>query len=273
LPQFYFQLLFTAHFRDKLEQQAEALQRSNKELERFAYIASHDLQEPLRKVQAFGDRLGKKYADVLGENGLMYLERMQDASARMRVLIQDLLSYSRVTSKEEPFESIDLNVIVKNVISDLEIRIEETKAKVTVDELPRIKADPLQMRQLFQNLVGNALKFQREGATPVIDINFEEQNGKLLISVKDNGVGFDKQYAEKVFEVFQRLHGRSEFEGTGMGLAIVRKIVERHGGTISAESKENEGATFKICFDANEVTVQEQATDPKQTLILNPVTA
>lgn len=258
--------------KEKLELQASALKRSNEELELFAYIASHDLQEPLRKVQAFGDRLAKKYGDVLGENGLMYLERMQDASGRMRTLIQDLLAYSRVASNGEPFVSVDLNVIVENVVSDLEIRIAETKATVNVAELPKLQADPLQMRQLFQNLIGNALKFHKPDVAPIINVSCEKKQDKLLITVKDNGVGFDKQYAEKVFQIFQRLYGRGEFEGTGMGLAIVRKIVERHGGSISADSAEGEGASFQISFYSHELP-KEVPLNPKQTLILKPLTA
>ena len=258
-----------SQIKEQLEEQTANLKRSNEELELFAYTASHDLQEPLRKVQAFGDRLAKKYGDILGETGLMYVDRMQDASGRMRGLIQDLLSYSRVATKGDPFISVDLNILVNQVVSDLEVRISETQATLNIADLPKMQADPLQMRQLFQNLIGNALKFHKPDVPPVIDVLSTQKDGKLYITVQDNGVGFDEQYAEKVFQIFQRLHGRGEFEGTGMGLAIVRKIVERHGGTISAESAEGKGASFKICFASYDVPSSHDL-NPKETLILQP---
>ncbi len=256
--------------KEKLEQQTQELKRSNEELELFAYTASHDLQEPLRKVQAFGERLAKKHGDVLGKEGLLYLERMQDASSRMRVLIQDLLTYSRVSTKADPFLRLDLNLIVRDVVSDLEVRISQTNAKVELSNLPTIEADPLQMRQLFQNLIGNALKFHKPDQAPIVTVSCETINEKVVITVKDNGVGFDNQYAEKVFQIFQRLHGRGEFEGTGMGLAIVRKIVERHGGNISAESQENEGASFIITLPLPAALPEEHKKDIRKTQTLHP---
>jgi PAS domain S-box-containing protein len=227
----------------------EKLQRSNRELQDFAYVASHDLQEPLRKVQTFADRLKTKYAASLDDNGLDYLERMRNAASRMQTLIQDLLSFSRVTTKAQPFVPVDLEQITREVMSDLEVKIEETGAVIETCGLPRIDADPLQMRQLMQNLVTNALKFRRSDVAPLIKISAtngqSNDHGPLYtITVEDNGIGFDEKYLDKIFTVFQRLHGRAEYEGSGIGLAVCRKIVERHYGSITAESKPGFGSKF-----------------------------
>jgi signal transduction histidine kinase len=246
----------------KLQELAGRLEASNRELTDFAYVASHDLQEPLRKIQAFGDRLRTKFAATLGETGQDYLARMGDAASRMQTLITDLLSFSRVTTKAQPFLPVDLNEIALGVLSDLEVRIEQTKGRVAVESLPTIDADALQMRQLFQNLIGNALKFNKPGQPPVIHVTGEVRNGstppRLELVVSDNGIGFDQKYAEKIFVIFQRLHGRGEYEGTGVGLAIVKKIVERHGGSIAASSTPGEGATFRITLP-----VQHNQGEPK----------
>ncbi len=246
-----------------LEHQEEALRKSNQELEQFAYVASHDLQEPLRKVQAFSDRLASKYADKLDDDGKLYISRMQDASNRMRTLIQDLLAYSRIRSKGQEFIMVDLNEIVKGVISDLEVRLEQSSGRVEVGELPTVLADPLQMRQVFQNLIGNALKFKKSNVPPVVKVMAKLKNDAHIIAVQDNGIGFEQQYAERVFEIFQRLHGRSDFEGTGMGLAIVKKILERHVGSIRAKSEPGKGTVFVLTLPNH--------TDPramvKKTLI------
>jgi signal transduction histidine kinase len=230
------------HHSDHLKQITQELERSNKELEQFAYVASHDLQEPLRKVQAFSDRLAKKYQQVLDDDGKLYIARMQDASQRMQVLIQDLLAYSRIRTKGQEFEIVDLNKIVQGVMSDLEVRLEQTQGKVEVSPLPTVNADPLQMRQVFQNLIGNALKFKKPDTPPIVKIYSEGQT----IIIEDNGIGFEQHYAERIFEVFQRLHGRGEYEGTGIGLSIVRKILERHGGSITAQSRPGNGAKFTL---------------------------
>ncbi len=247
-----------------LEHQEEALRKSNQELEQFAYVASHDLQEPLRKVQAFSDRLANKYAHQLDDDGKLYISRMQDASSRMRTLIQDLLTFSRIRSKGQEFTQIDLNEIVRGVVSDLEVRLEQSNGRVEVDTLPTVLADPLQMRQVFQNLIGNALKFKKSGVAPVVKVLYKPKDKTHRIIVQDNGIGFEKQYSEKVFEIFQRLHGRSEFEGTGMGLAIVKKILERHVGSIRAESELGKGARFIF-------TLPDHKMDPnalvKKTLV------
>jgi len=237
--------------RRKAEQHLEAitneLRRSNSELEQFAYVASHDLQEPLRKIQAFGDRLRIRCADKLDETSGDYLQRMLTSAGRMRQLINDLLELSRVTSNAQPFSAVDLDQILGGVLSDFELRIAQTEAIVEVDKLGSIQADPLQMRQLFHNLLGNALKFKKPGTTPRVGIRAEELPGefpRIRFSVSDNGIGFEEKYLDRIFQVFQRLHSRDEYEGTGVGLAICNKIVLRHGGHFTAQSLPGQGATF-----------------------------
>lgn len=231
----------------KLQAYTTKLEQSNRELQDFAFVASHDLQEPLRKIQAFGDRLKIKYAEQLGDQGRDFLGRMQNAAGRMQVLIEDLLSFSRVTTKAQPFVSINLSKVVQGVLSDLETRIERTQGKVNLSELPTIDADSSQMRQLFQNLIGNALKFHRQDVPPVIEVSAQIKNdGSCEIRVADNGIGFEEKYIDRIFTVFQRLHSRSEYEGTGIGLAICRKIVERHNGTMTATSTLGKGSTFIV---------------------------
>ncbi|HEU4389604.1 MAG TPA: ATP-binding protein, partial [Blastocatellia bacterium] len=235
---------------------AEKLERSNRELQDFAYIASHDLQEPLRKVMAFGDRLKAKCGQAVTSEGLDYLERMRNAAARMQVLINDLLAFSRVTTKARPFVAVNLNEVARDVLSDLEVRIEQVGGSVEVDELPTIEADSMQMRQLLQNLIGNALKFHRKGVPPLVRVRaiFPSQghNGNSAavcqLVVEDNGIGFDERYLDRIFTVFQRLHGRGEYEGTGIGLAICRKIAERHGGSITATSQPDLGTSFMVAL-------------------------
>ncbi len=248
----------------KVQERTLELERSNRELQDFAFVASHDLQEPLRKIQAFGDRLRLKYSDQLGDQGSDYLNRMYNAAQRMSRLISDLLAFSRVATKIQPFEPLNLNETVDGVLSDLETRIQQTDGTVEVEELPVIAADPLQMRQLFQNLIGNALKFHRPDVPPIIQVKAEvvQENGEqpenedgnsasskeahCVITVTDNGIGFDEKYLERIFTPFQRLHNKNEYEGTGMGLAVCRKIVERHRGNITAKSTPGEGSQFII---------------------------
>jgi len=244
---------------ETLSRKAAELARSNAELEQFAYVASHDLQEPLRKIQAFGDRLKTRCDAVNLQDGRDYLERMQSAAARMQTLINDLLTFSRVISASQPFVPVDLHQVVRGVLSDLEVRIEQKKASIEIGELPTIDGDPLQMRQLLQNLIGNALKFQPPGGQPVVRINARILKSPFAgtpdedpyaeqceLTIQDNGIGFEEKYLEKIFAVFQRLHGRNEYEGTGVGLAVCRRITDRHGGTITAKSKLGEGATFIV---------------------------
>jgi PAS domain S-box-containing protein len=236
---------------EQLKALAQRLQRSNRELEQFASVAAHDLQEPLRKIEAFGDRLRAKCGDQLDEQGKDYLERMQGSAARMRRLINDLLAFSRVTTKAKPFEPVDLSEIAQETLADLEGSIQQTKGHVEIDELPSLEADPLQMHQLLQNLIGNALKFHKPDEPPVVKVTsrpVQEPGCSQLweITVQDNGIGFEEQYLDRIFQVFQRLHGRQEYEGTGIGLAICHKIVERHGGSITARSQPGHGTTFIV---------------------------
>ncbi|MBW3671687.1 MAG: hypothetical protein KY432_08455 [Acidobacteria bacterium] len=235
---------------EELRQFTTRLQQSNRELEDFAYVASHDLQEPLRKIQAFGDRLGRKYSDELTDEGLDYLRRMQNAAKRMQILINDLLQFSRVTTHAQPFRSVELRIIVEEVVHDLEVPIRELDAVVTTEGLPAIDADPTQMRQLFQNLIANALKFHRKGVAPRVTITARVDPHEVEISVADNGIGFEPRYAERIFEIFERLHGREVYHGTGIGLAICKKIAERHGGTIEARGEPDAGAEFLVRLPA-----------------------
>jgi two-component system, LuxR family, sensor kinase FixL len=231
---------------ENLRLYARKLELSNRELQDFASIAAHDLQEPLRKIEAFSDRLEKKIGHELVGDAHDYLERMVKAARRMRTLIDDLLTYSRVGSKAQPFVETDLTEVVQEVLSDLEVRLEQSRAVVEVKNLPRLEADPAQMRQLFQNLISNALKFHRPGVAPEVEISAEIDPEYCVIRVSDNGIGFDTKYLDRIFTIFQRLHSRQEYEGTGVGLAVCRRIVDRHGGEITAESVPGEGATFIV---------------------------
>jgi PAS domain S-box-containing protein len=239
--------------------QAEELVRSNVELERFAYVASHDLQEPLRKIIAFGDRLKARAGDALTDQATDYLERMQTAAGRMQVLINDLLTYARVTTRAQAFVPVNLNDVTRDVLADLEVLIETSGATVKVGDLPTIHADPVQMRQLLQNVVGNALKFHREGVPPEVLISSEllpldspdvsdHADGRRYVRLlfQDNGIGFDEHHLDRVFDVFQRLHSREEYPGTGIGLAVCKKIVDRHGGALTAKSTLGQGSTFLV---------------------------
>ncbi len=231
------------------------LERSNRELQNFAYVSSHDLQEPLRKIQMFSDRLVANYADILDERGQDYLMRMQNAAGRMQTLIVDLLTFSRVTTQARPFIPVDLNVVLTAVLADLDIRIEEMGATIQVDPLPTIDADATQMAQLFLNLLSNALKFIEPERSPVIHIhNQPTDRASYTIVIADNGIGFDEKYLDRIFGMFQRLHGRQEYSGTGVGLAICQKIVKRHGGSITAHSVPGEGTTFLVTLPAYQIS-------------------
>ena len=244
----------------ELERRLAALKNSNAELEQFAYVASHDLQEPLRKIISFGERLSYKYTDKLGTEGIFFVDRMTNAANRMQILIQDLLTYSRASKHSELFESVDLKDVFKHILSDLELKINEKQATITFENLPIINAQPSQMYQLFQNLLTNALKFTKPNVPAIITIKckkatpLEVKNNPELfpfgnyyrITVNDNGIGLENEYAERIFALFQRLHGRSEYEGTGLGLAICRKIVETHQGQIKASGTLGVGTEFTI---------------------------
>jgi signal transduction histidine kinase len=246
------------------EERARELARSNAELEQFASVTSHDLQEPLRKIRMFGDRLQSRLGDNVSTEAASDLGRMQSAARRMQRLIEDLLAFSRVTTRGRSFEPVDLQQVTRDVITDLEARIVEVDARIELAELPVLEADATQMRQLMQNLISNALKFHRAGVSPVVRIEgslvaanaprFAAETTECdhcLITVSDNGIGFDEKYAERVFAAFERLNGNSEYDGTGIGLSIAQKIVWRHGGDISATSTPGEGSTFTIRLPLN----------------------
>lgn len=228
----------------------QVLEQRNRELQDFAYVASHDLQEPLRKIRAFTDLLEQDNAAQLDEQGRHYLNRIDDAAARMARLISELLTFSRVTTRGQPFQRVQLADVVAEVLEDLEIAVEESGGQVVVEALPTIEADPLQMRQLFQNLIGNALKFNEPGRPVRVQVRGRVRRtaeGEVaVIEVADNGIGFDEKYLDRIFTPFQRLHNRQQYSGTGMGLAICRRIVERHQGQITAQSTAGAGATFIV---------------------------
>ncbi|MBI3135731.1 MAG: PAS domain S-box protein [Bacteroidetes bacterium] len=233
--------------KEELEVLTEHLKASNRELENFAYISSHDLQEPLRKILSFGDRLKSIESQNFSEQGKDYLDRILNASVRMQNLINDLLSFSRLSTRAQVFAPVDLNMILKGVLSDMEVTIEKTGTKIEAGNLPAIVAEPTQMRQLFQNLISNAIKFRPASGTAVIKIYSQPGSTDNLVDilVEDNGIGFDEKYLDKIFTIFQRLEG-SKYEGSGIGLAICRKIAMFHGGNITASSAPGKGATFKI---------------------------
>jgi signal transduction histidine kinase len=235
-----------------LERANLELTRSNGELEQFASVASHDLQEPLRKVQTFGDQLERRFADDLPDEARDYLHRMRNASARMSVLIEDLLRFSRVTTQAKPHVPVDLARIARDVVADLEARIDQTRGRVEIGQLPVVQADPTQMRQLLQNLIANALKFHKPDEPPVVRVGSAptSEPGMVAFSVSDQGIGFEKSYEERIFRVFERLHPRDVYAGTGIGLALCRKIAERHGGSIAGEGTPGEGATFTVVLPA-----------------------
>ncbi len=223
------------------------LERSTEELTNFAYIASHDLQEPLRKIITFGDRLVEKFDSALNDTGKDYIVRMQKSALRMKGLIDDLLHFSRVTMRSAPFQEINLNEVISEVLSDLEVQIERTKGRVEVDTLPSIEGGKFQMRQLFQNLISNGLKYHSDEVAPVIKIKYAGfKNDFEEIYIEDNGKGFDEKHLDRIFRPFERLHGHNEYGGTGMGLAICHKIVVHHRGEITAKSQPNQGATFIV---------------------------
>jgi PAS domain S-box-containing protein len=242
-----------------LAQHVSDLAKMNKELQSFAYISSHDLQEPLRKIQLFASNIQRKEYENLSETGRETFNRILNSAERMQLLIRDLLTYSRTNTAERTFEKTDLNKIIEQVLDDLKEEIHHAHVKLVIPDMCVVNIIPFQFRQLFYNLISNAIKFSHPEKPPHIEIKNEMNKGSRLnneqlnqdvtychISVSDNGIGFEKQYREKIFELFQRLHGKDEYEGTGIGLAIVKKIVENHNGMITAKGESGEGATFDI---------------------------
>ena len=231
------------HLEEMVMQRTEELTRSNKELEMFAYITSHDLQEPLRMITSYLQLIEKRYMDILDDDGREFIAFAVEGAKRMQTLINDLLKYSRVDTKGKTFSRVDCNKVISDILNNLEIAIEESKAAITHDPMPTVYGDETQLRQLFQNLVGNAIKF-RGKQHPKIHIGVESVNNNWKFTVQDNGIGIESKYFERIFQVFQRLHGRNEYSGNGIGLAVCKKIVERHGGKISVDSTPGEGTTF-----------------------------
>jgi len=230
-----------------LAAQSRELRRSNAALDEYASVASHDLQEPLRKILSFGDRLATSLGPSLDGPSRDNLERMLSAASRMRTLVSDLLTYSQVTTRVQTFAATDLSLVAREVIADLETTVANTGGRVEVGELPVIDADALQMRQLLQNLLGNALKYRRPDTPPVVRLDSMRPDRRhCAITVADNGIGFSQEHAEKIFRMFARLHGKAQYDGSGIGLAICRQIVERHNGSITAQGIIGQGAVFTV---------------------------
>lgn len=254
----------------KLDRQSTRLTETNTELERFAYVASHDLQEPLRKIQAFIDILTRALDSGDEAKARDMMTRIIGASARMRELVEDLLAYSRAKRSDSPFSVVSLNEVVAEVIEDLDVVIRETGTRVSIDELPSLAGDPVQLKQMFQNLISNAIKYRQPDREPEIAITLETSDcdchdaenqhaGHIVVKVSDNGIGFDEALFERIVEPFQRLHGRSEYPGSGIGLAIVDNIVKRHGGRLSATSEPGRGSTFRVELPGPEIEDQRHA--------------
>jgi light-regulated signal transduction histidine kinase (bacteriophytochrome) len=231
----------------RLADQRRELERSNEALEDFASVASHDLQEPLRKILSFGERLDTSAGPVLQGNPRRYLDGMLGAAARMRALISDLLTYSLLTTRVRPFVSTNLADLAREVIADLDTIVADAGGRVEVGKLPVIDADPAQMRQLLQNLLANAIKYRRKDEPPIVRLDSSSPDAEhCSITVADNGIGFNQEYSERIFKMFERLHARARYDGSGIGLAICRRVAERHGGTITASSSPGQGATFIV---------------------------
>jgi signal transduction histidine kinase len=246
------------HLNRQLLENIASLEQANKDLDRFAFMASHDLQEPLRKIRMFSDRLALKYNDIMDADGKTNIQRIHKAAERMQNLITDILTFSKISVDIPSFVDCDMNALIEEVLLDLDEEIKTKNGKVLVDKLPTLRVNPSLIKPLFHNLIGNALKYSKKDTTPVVKVTSEissQLNGKTSqaitpkycrIYIHDNGIGFDQKYAEEIFGMFKRLHHNSEFQGTGIGLALCKKIVEQHKGYISARSKVNEGSTFII---------------------------
>jgi signal transduction histidine kinase len=258
----------------RLVENIDRLESANKELDAFAFMASHDLQEPLRKIKTFADILSYKFGSSFDSESAKHLKSIENAASRMQSLIKDLLTFSRITNEKEAPTECDLNQIISDVQRDLEVKIEEKKARIEVDQLPTIPGNPTLLRSMFLNLIENAIKYSRKDQPPLISIKYitkpdrdrstDNHTGKYCrLSITDNGIGFEQKYAEHIFSMFRRLHNMNEFEGTGIGLAICKKIVEKHNGYISALSDPNKGSTFTISLPLkNKEFVSSQISNP-----------
>jgi signal transduction histidine kinase len=245
----------------QLMKNIEQLESTNRELDQFAFIASHDLQEPLRKIRTFSNRILTKYSSQLDHEGQMYIEKMQNGCERMQNLINDILAFSKISHSRETLVYSDMNLLLQEVLMDMDLQINEKNAIVTMDKLPKVPVYPGLIKPLFQNLLNNSLKYSKKNVRPIINISantesYENSNGNnksgkfVRIRIKDNGVGFEQQYAEQIFTMFKRLHSHSEYAGTGIGLAICKKIVDEHRGYITAKSAVDKGATFTVSLPA-----------------------
>lgn len=247
------------YYKRALEQKITQLDKSNKNLQEFVYVASHDLQEPLRKISTFTERLNSKFENVLAQEGGMFVKRILASTKSMQTLLEDLLNFSRLSFDEKKFENVSINTSIESVLNDLEVKIEETKTIINRDKFPEIEAYPSQIKQLFSNLIGNAIKFRKVDSPSIITLHCSDVKEKdrkdlalasdvdyVKITIQDNGIGFDQEFSEKVFMIFQRLNGKAEYAGSGIGLAICKKIVDNHHGFIFANSCPDEGATFTI---------------------------
>lgn len=233
----------------ELEEKVELLNRSNKLLEQFAFVTSHDMQEPLRKISFFSNYLKSNFSEHLGEKGIKYLDKLVNETNRTRDLVKDILHYSTFHNEKESFEMIDLNLILSDIIQDMDLVLQEKQATINIDKLPAIKGNKVQITQLFANLISNAMKFVSADTKPLIDISVQDAESVFLISVADNGIGIEEQYQSKIFELFQRLHPKNEFSGTGIGLSICKKIMEFHNGQISLKSAIGKGSAFILEFN------------------------
>ncbi|GAA4456886.1 hypothetical protein GCM10023189_26790 [Nibrella saemangeumensis] len=263
-------------YEEELKENIRQLKASNEELERFAFVASHDLQEPLRKIQAFGDLLEQRYNSQFDASGLEFLRKITASAERMSKMIKDLLNFSRISIAQEEFRPINLAEVVNRIVDDQELRIKALGALVKVDPLPIIEAVPSQMDHLFSNLLSNALKFSAQDEKPLIRISAEAVDGadypELIggktyykITIEDNGIGFDEKYLDHIFKVFQRLHGKTSYEGTGIGLAICKKVVMYHKGHITAQSEPNQGATFVIILPEKQLNYEHDRAITNET--------
>ena len=250
----------------RVKERTAELERRNEELQNFTFVASHDLQEPLRKIQTFSDLIITKYSDSVSEQCLDYIRRMAETATGMREVLRSLLNYSHLTSRDQPFERVDLNKVAREIVSDLELEIQAKRALVEIGDLPELEADPSQIEQLLENLLGNALKFSREGIQPKVTIRADctSQKGQCVICVEDNGIGFEERYLDQIFKPFQRLHGRKEYGGVGMGLAICTKVVENHSGRITARSTLGAGSTFTVTLPATRSERDHKRQEPSK---------
>ncbi|MBO0948716.1 CHASE3 domain-containing protein [Fibrella sp. HMF5405] len=260
-------------YESELQAKIQQLEESNQELERFAFVASHDMQEPLRKIQTFGDLLNQQYPPQVDNNGRLYLNKMLTSADRMSKLIRDLLSFSRLKNQPDAFQRISIGDVLDRVLVDLELPIKATNAAITAPEMPVLDAVPSQIEQLFTNLISNALKYTQAGVPPIVSIRAERVSGSSYpglqnnqphyqLSITDNGIGFNEKYLDRIFDVFQRLHAKADYEGTGIGLAICKRVVAYHHGYITARSQEGSGTTFIIVLPENQTNTIIGDADP-----------